>query len=202
MSSILYFQRNTGGRSGVGVAKACDPGCNAVFAVCRSCDPGQRYCSAACRKRRRQQQLRAAGRRYRATDSGRISCAKVRLGIFHLSASSTIVRTATAHTLPAMLWERQAAAVQPSEETLNQASQTGSVKHIHGPGPPVDEQSGDAQDLIRRYCGTSLGFRSSLRRTRAGSRATIFAKSDLGGSIRVYHQCDQLQQCRFVLREE
>jgi hypothetical protein len=58
---------------GLRLRRCCDPSCNAVFAICRSCDHGQRYCSAACRKRRRSQQLRAAGRRYQATDAGRLA---------------------------------------------------------------------------------------------------------------------------------
>ena len=53
--------------------RCCDPSCNAVFAICRSCDHGQRYCDAACRKRRRQQQTRAAGRRYQTTEAGKLA---------------------------------------------------------------------------------------------------------------------------------
>ena len=62
-----------GCRDGLRLRRCCDPSCNAVFAICRSCDHGQRYCSAACRKRRREQQLRAAGRRYEATEAGKLT---------------------------------------------------------------------------------------------------------------------------------
>ena len=53
--------------------RCCDPSCNALFAICRGCDHGQRYCSAACRKRRRQQQMRTASRRYQATEAGKLT---------------------------------------------------------------------------------------------------------------------------------
>ena len=62
-----------GCEDGLRFRRCCDPSCNAVFAICRSCDHGQRYCSAAYRKRRRSQQLTAAGRRYQATDAGRLA---------------------------------------------------------------------------------------------------------------------------------
>lgn len=61
------------GQDGLHLRRCCDPSCNAVFAICRSCDHGQRYCSAACGQRRRQQQLRAAGRRYQATEAGKLT---------------------------------------------------------------------------------------------------------------------------------
>jgi len=59
------------GAEGLRVRRCFDPTCNTLFTVCRSCDRGQRYCSEACRKRMRQQQLRAAGRRYQASEVGR-----------------------------------------------------------------------------------------------------------------------------------
>ena len=49
----------------------CEPSCRAVFSVCASCDRGQRYCSEACRKQRRVVQVRAAGKRYQESESGR-----------------------------------------------------------------------------------------------------------------------------------
>ena len=49
----------------------CEPSCRAVFSVCASCDRGQRYCSAACRRQRRVVQVRAAGKRYQASEAGR-----------------------------------------------------------------------------------------------------------------------------------
>ena len=51
--------------------QCCEPSCGAMFSVCTSCDRGQRYCSEACRTLRRQQQLRAAGKRYQASEAGR-----------------------------------------------------------------------------------------------------------------------------------
>ena len=45
--------------------------CGAIFCICRQCDRGQYYCSLACRQRARQQQRRAANRRYQRTARGR-----------------------------------------------------------------------------------------------------------------------------------
>jgi hypothetical protein len=59
------------GIEGLRVRRCFDPTCNTLFTICASCDRGQRYCSKACRKRMRQQQLRAAGRRYQASEPGR-----------------------------------------------------------------------------------------------------------------------------------
>jgi hypothetical protein len=44
--------------------------CGAVFCICSHCDRGQCYCGPACRREARQQQLRAANRRYQQTDGG------------------------------------------------------------------------------------------------------------------------------------
>jgi SAM-dependent methyltransferase len=49
--------------------------------------------------------------------------------------------------------------MRPYEELLLEASRSGTVlkRHqIYGSGPPVDELSGDAQCLVRQYCGGSL----------------------------------------------
>src|ERR1700680_4867795 len=51
--------------------RCSDPTCNTLFTICASCDRGQRYCSKVCRKRTRQEQLRAAGRRYQVTAGGK-----------------------------------------------------------------------------------------------------------------------------------
>ncbi len=56
---------------GLRVRRCLDPTCNTLFNICSGCDRGQRYCSDDCRKRVRQQQLRAAGRRYQASTVGR-----------------------------------------------------------------------------------------------------------------------------------
>ena len=45
--------------------------CGAVFCICSHCDRGQRYCSQSCRMEARQQQLRAARRRYQRAEPGR-----------------------------------------------------------------------------------------------------------------------------------
>ena len=45
--------------------------CRAVFAVRASCDRGQRYCSGNCRQAVRNEQRRAAERRYQQTEGGR-----------------------------------------------------------------------------------------------------------------------------------
>ena len=51
--------------------QCCEPSCGAMFAVCASCDRGQRYCSVQCRIRQRRTQVRAAGKRYQASDAGK-----------------------------------------------------------------------------------------------------------------------------------
>jgi hypothetical protein len=56
---------------GLRLRRCCDPGCSVLFAICARCDRGQRYCGNGCRTRTRQQQLRAAGRRYQATETGK-----------------------------------------------------------------------------------------------------------------------------------
>ena len=45
--------------------------CNALFTICARCDRGQRYCSEECRRRKRREQLLAAGSRYQASDRGK-----------------------------------------------------------------------------------------------------------------------------------
>jgi len=49
----------------------CEPSCGTMFSVCASCDRGRRYCSEACRSSRRQQQVRATGKRYQSSEVGR-----------------------------------------------------------------------------------------------------------------------------------
>jgi hypothetical protein len=51
--------------------RCCEPNCGAMFAVCASCDRGQRYCSEPCRSTQRRRQVRAAGRRYQASEAGK-----------------------------------------------------------------------------------------------------------------------------------
>jgi len=51
--------------------QCCEPSCGAMFAVCASCDRGQRYCSELCRSRRRRNQVRAAGKRYQTSETGK-----------------------------------------------------------------------------------------------------------------------------------
>jgi len=51
--------------------QCCEPRCGAMFAVCASCDRGQRYCSELCRSRQRRNQVRAAGKRYQASEAGK-----------------------------------------------------------------------------------------------------------------------------------
>jgi ubiquinone/menaquinone biosynthesis C-methylase UbiE len=49
--------------------------------------------------------------------------------------------------------------MRPYEEVLIEASRTGRVlkrQHIYGSGPPVDELSGDAQNLVKEYCSNSV----------------------------------------------
>ena len=45
--------------------------CESIFCVCSHCERGQRYCSDLCRKQARQEQRRAANRRYQQTAVGR-----------------------------------------------------------------------------------------------------------------------------------
>jgi hypothetical protein len=47
--------------------------CRRPFAVCGPCDRGRRHCSPSCARTRRQGQLRVAGRRYQATERGRLA---------------------------------------------------------------------------------------------------------------------------------
>jgi len=56
---------------GLRLRRCLDPTCNTLFTLCAKCDRGQRYCSEACRRRMRQAQLRAAGRRYQASEVGK-----------------------------------------------------------------------------------------------------------------------------------
>ena len=51
--------------------QCCEPSCCRIFAVCANCDRGQRYCSEPCRSRRRRNQVRAAGKRYQASEAGK-----------------------------------------------------------------------------------------------------------------------------------
>jgi hypothetical protein len=54
-----------------GHAGVVSPSCSAMFALCASCDRGQRYCSELWRSRRRGSQVRAAGKRYQASEAGK-----------------------------------------------------------------------------------------------------------------------------------
>ncbi len=49
------------------------PACRRLFFICSYCDRGQVYCSQTCRQLAREQQRRAANRRYRQTLSGRLA---------------------------------------------------------------------------------------------------------------------------------
>jgi len=47
--------------------------CRAQVVICRSCDRGQIYCAAGCARDARREAGRAAGRRYQASDRGRLA---------------------------------------------------------------------------------------------------------------------------------
>ena len=47
-------------------------GCGEVFWICCHCDRGHRYCSERCREKKRQQQTRAANKKHRKSEEGRL----------------------------------------------------------------------------------------------------------------------------------
>ena len=54
------------------LARLCKcPRCGQMFLVCSRCDRGQLYCCSACSQAARRDSLRAAGRRYQNSRSGR-----------------------------------------------------------------------------------------------------------------------------------
>ncbi len=73
MGKVAVAMTTDQSTEGLRPRRCCNPSCDRMFALCRSCDRGQRYCSVACSKRMRQQQLTAAGRRYQASEAGKLN---------------------------------------------------------------------------------------------------------------------------------
>jgi hypothetical protein len=125
--------------------------CNALFAMCRCCDRGQRYCSAHCRQLVRHAQAAAAGKRYQASDTGKIAhCRRQRryrqrLTEFRVTHQGThsITRAATSRA-----------------QSLHQCAVCGRISRWHNPF-----------DLLPRQ-----PFRRSRTRCRADAQISTFSR--------------------------